>query len=657
MGDVFLSYKSQDRPRAARVVAALEAEGIKVWWDQNLGVGDSWRHQLGERLDQSRCVIVLWSARAAGPEGSFVQDEAARAARRGTYLPVLLDHVEMPLGFGSVQALLLVDWHGDASAPAFRTLIAKVRALLATDTTKTTVSGAPADQPPAGPRPRTDPPGPTPGLSRRTMLRAAGGVALAGSGVALLLSPAARRAVGLPPAASGPVRLAVLPFRPLANGERAALLAEGLTEELRTALARSGLIQVAARTSSNSFAGSDVGTREIARRLGVDWLLAGSVRTTDARARVSAALAEADTGLETWNDSFDHAMDDIIAMQQGIATSVATALVGTLGPEAAAATGRVPTQSTEAYGAYLRGQRLLDQATDLATDRKALAEFDTAVQHDPAFAAAHASRARALQAIASAAVARTEQDAATAMALAAARRAVTLDPDLPAAHSTLGFVLMYGLLDFPAARPAFEEAYSLAPRDPDILIRHGLYHARAGSMETGLRSLSDATRLDPYSPRAYRAHAFALLAARRHADSIAEVEKGLALNPSLSAAQATIGDNALAKGDVPRALEAYARETQDFSRLAGLAIAHHRAGNRPAADAAFTALQALGETVEYQQGQVLAQWGRADDAVAALERAVVRRDGGVALMRNDPFLDPLRARPGFQALIGQLQFA
>jgi len=103
---------------------------MTLWWDQNLGAGDAWRQQLTERLDAASCVLVLWTARSVGPGGSFVQDEAARAQRRGTYLPILLDAVEVPLGFGAVQAHNLVAWKGSPQDPRLQALLAKVEAML-----------------------------------------------------------------------------------------------------------------------------------------------------------------------------------------------------------------------------------------------------------------------------------------------------------------------------------------------------------------------------------------------------------------------------------------------------------------------------------------------------------------------------------------------
>jgi hypothetical protein len=104
MSDVFVSYKAEDRPRVERLVEALEAEGLSVWWDAHVGGGEAWREQIAEQLEAAPCVIVVWSKRSTGPEGRFVRDEASRAARRGTYLPVTIDDVDPPLGFGEMQS-------------------------------------------------------------------------------------------------------------------------------------------------------------------------------------------------------------------------------------------------------------------------------------------------------------------------------------------------------------------------------------------------------------------------------------------------------------------------------------------------------------------------------------------------------------------------
>lgn len=126
--EVFVSYKSEDRGRLHPLVSALEAEGFSVWWDAQIGGGANWQKDIEQHLDGARCVIVAWTKRSVGDEGHFVRDEARRAQRRGVYLPVCLDAVEPPLGFGEIQAIRLVRWKGDRADPRFQSLVDAVRA-------------------------------------------------------------------------------------------------------------------------------------------------------------------------------------------------------------------------------------------------------------------------------------------------------------------------------------------------------------------------------------------------------------------------------------------------------------------------------------------------------------------------------------------------
>ena len=118
MADVFVSYKAEDRQRVRPLVEALQADGLSVWWDANIGAGDEWRESIASNLDQARCVIVIWSKRSTGPEGRFVRDEAARAAKRHAYLPVTIDRVDPPLGFGETQCLPIERMEGEPRRPA-----------------------------------------------------------------------------------------------------------------------------------------------------------------------------------------------------------------------------------------------------------------------------------------------------------------------------------------------------------------------------------------------------------------------------------------------------------------------------------------------------------------------------------------------------------
>lgn len=128
MTDVFISYKRDDELRVAQLVQALQKQGLSIWWDRGLPGGESWRANIETALNQARCAVVVWTHASTGAAGGFVKDEAARAARRRILVPVMLDKVEAPLGFGELQAIDLTRWRGSARDPFVLDLVAAIRA-------------------------------------------------------------------------------------------------------------------------------------------------------------------------------------------------------------------------------------------------------------------------------------------------------------------------------------------------------------------------------------------------------------------------------------------------------------------------------------------------------------------------------------------------
>ena len=131
MADCFISYKREDRDRVEPIAAALREAGLSVWWDADLVGGARWRDTIVTELDAARCVLVCWTEGSVGPDGGYVREEAERAKRRGVLLPLLLDRVAPPFGFGEVQALDLVGWDGRPSAAAWKTVLKAIQATLA----------------------------------------------------------------------------------------------------------------------------------------------------------------------------------------------------------------------------------------------------------------------------------------------------------------------------------------------------------------------------------------------------------------------------------------------------------------------------------------------------------------------------------------------
>ncbi|MCP3956491.1 MAG: toll/interleukin-1 receptor domain-containing protein [bacterium] len=128
MSEIFISYKREDEARVGRLVKALGGAGLSVWWDRSLPGGESWREQIQTALLAAKCVIVVWTNESVGATGDFVRDEASQAKRRGVLVPVMLDKVDPPLGFGEIQAINLTHWKGSSRDPFFMDLCAAVAA-------------------------------------------------------------------------------------------------------------------------------------------------------------------------------------------------------------------------------------------------------------------------------------------------------------------------------------------------------------------------------------------------------------------------------------------------------------------------------------------------------------------------------------------------
>jgi tetratricopeptide (TPR) repeat protein len=126
MADVFISYSSEDRERVRPLAEALMARGYSVWWDRQLAAGDDYASVIGQALSQAKAVVVVWTATSAA--SVWVRDEAARAREDGRLVPVLLDPIEIPLGFGAIQAEDFTQWNGRAEAAQVSLLEESVKA-------------------------------------------------------------------------------------------------------------------------------------------------------------------------------------------------------------------------------------------------------------------------------------------------------------------------------------------------------------------------------------------------------------------------------------------------------------------------------------------------------------------------------------------------
>ena len=639
-GSVFLSYSRGDLDHARPVIALLESAGIDVWWDGRLEGGENYLQTTEAALEGADCVVVLWSATSV--DSHWVRDEAQRGRERGCLVPLSIDGTMAPLGFRQFQLLDISGWDGAAdSALASRILVA-VNAKIGDGEA---VLAAPLP-PPAPPQTAAR------GLSRRVVM--IGGAGLAGAAGLL----GAWRSGLFSSGGDAAISMVVLPFANLTNDPEKAWFSDGLSSELRSVLARNPRLRVSAPTSSSAVEGED--DFAIGRKLGVGHILRGSVQRDADQVRVSAELVAID-GEMVWGRNFDRALENVFAVQSEIAETVALALIAEVASDdeaqrAVAAQQEVGgTQNVAAYEAFLRGHALYDLGAGVETNRAALVQFDAAIAQDADYAAAHAMRSGILASIASNAASDGEESRRLfADAVVAAQRSLALEKRLARGHLALGFALNNGWLKRAEAAVHYRAAQEFAAGDADILRAVASFQAYGKDHALAARLIAQVLELDPLNARAFRSAGYNALFARDYSQVIANMDRGLMLNPSLASAHFAIAIARLMQGDAKGALTAAKAEQGEAYALTATAVAAHRLGDAAGSDAALAALVRDYGDSRYQQVQVHAQRGEASTALALLDAAYRALDPGVLWAPNDPLLDPLRGEAAFKDLLLRL---
>ena len=621
MSEVFISYKAEDRRRIEPLVRALQADGYSVWWDQHIGTGDEWRQTIERQLDVAKCVIVAWSKHSIGPEGHFVRDEASRAQRRHVYVPILLDSVEPPLGFGESQATSLRGWRGNRSDAKYQSIFAAVRR----------TAGEAGSPPPAVAKQ---------GVDRRALL--AGGAvataAVAGVGGWLLLKP---------DSPGGSDSIAVLPFENLSGDPAQAYFAAGIAGEIRNILTRIAGLKVAGSTSSEAVRDDDAQTA--AKKLGVDNILTGNVRQTPSTIRITVELIDGGTGLAKWSQNYDRAPGDVIRIQTDIAEKVTRALAVALGASA--------RKALAAETSNIAAQTLAFQARDLSWQftvpafQRCLQLLDQAISLDPNYGRAYALKAFVTNNLADlTATTPAELARGRAEALQYATTAVLKAPDLPIARSGLGFAYAQTLQVRKSLRE-HEIAISLPGGEPDVMRNYGYVMSSNGKPDEALRYVDEALALDPLNAGSHRAHAQVLFNARRYEEAVRYSLKLKQESPELFNFTYLLGRALLMLGRTKEAAVALG------DSLIGQAFVAARSGNRKLALAKLAELrQRDGDMSNFEYAQIYAQSGDKNAAFAALDRAWEVRDTSLLGVKVNPFLDPLRSDPRYPALVKRVGF-
>jgi serine/threonine-protein kinase len=626
MSDVFVSYKAEDRRRIRPLVQCLQADGYSVWWDEQIGAGDSWREMIERELDAARCVIVIWSKRSVGPDGGFVREEASRAQRRRAYVPVLIDAIDPPLGFGEKQATSLRGWKGDCADHRYRSVLSAVRRLAG--------DGSTAEPSRQGSRT----------VSRRAVLAggAVAAVAIAGLGAWELLKPAS---------ASASNSIAVLPFANLSGDPKQAYFSDGVAEEIRSSLTRLGGLTVIGSSSSEAVRNDDAKTA--AAKLGVANILTGSIRESPSMIRITAELIDGRTGADRWSQDYDRSPGGTIKIQTDIAANVATALKGALGLAARAALSVGGTQNPEAQRLRLQSGKI-DSFSRNSLEH-GLELINQAIALDPNYADAYAWKAHILTISAQRfSHGAPEEAAGLAQAEASADRALQLAPRLPSAHDSRGAIYQnrFQLL---AAQKEFEKALSLAPDDPTALTAYANFLASRGQVAEALRIADKLTTIEPVSGAPHSLRAFLLYVGRRYPDALAEEQRIMREWPE-HAVPLLYAQILMQLGRDKEAPKWLAREDPASTIVLtteGMlsARAHDTAG---ALSKKSRLIQLYGERGDFSCAQIDAQLGRKDEAFTELDRAWQARDSRLLQLTWVPWLDPIRSDPRYAALVRKI---
>ncbi len=309
---------------------------------------------------------------AEAAKSEWVRSEAERAREAHKLVQLTLDGARLPMPFDQTQCADLIGWVGDEAAPGWRQVV---------------------------------------------------------EGVAQLTADPATR--GAPPAAQSKLSVCVLPFANMSDDPQQEYFSDGISEDIITDLSKVSALSVVARNTAFTFKGKAVRVRDVARELGVSHVLEGSVRKVGDRVRITAQLIDGAAGDHIWAERYDRDLTDIFALQDEISEAIVKALKLRLAPEEKKAIERRGTDNAEAYNLYLMARQYLVNGNqgDPRRDEAIVRLCQAAIAADPSYAAPWALMSRAQRSL-HFTYRRSDENG-----LAAAERAITLDPNLAEAHA------------------------------------------------------------------------------------------------------------------------------------------------------------------------------------------------------------------------------
>jgi serine/threonine protein kinase/tetratricopeptide (TPR) repeat protein len=437
-----------------------------------------------------------------------------------------------------------------------------------------------------------------------------------------VVEPAARPRAG--------ASVAVLPFVNMSSDPENEYFSDGLAEELINVLSKLEGLRVASRTSAFAFKGKNEDVRRLGEQLNVRTVLQGSVRKSGNRLRISAQLGNVADGFQLWSETYNRQLEDVFAIQDEIAQSIAKALRVLLTEKDRQALERRPTAAdVRAYEHYLRGMQLFHQFRRSALEA-AVDMFTQAIDIDPCYARAHAGLADCYSSLYTYWNVRGDT---VAKADAASQKALELDPESAEAHTARGVTLALRKR-YAEARQEFETAIRLDPNLFEARYFYGRACMAEGRLEEAARLFAEASRLRPEDYQALLLGAPVLAGLGRQAESEVAYRRGV------------------------QAAEAYLKLYPDSARALYLgATGWCQLGDR--ARALAWARRALAVDPDepmtlYNVACVYSLLGQTEEAIDTLSRAVAQGYAHKEWILNDADFKPLHGHARFQALLASM---
>jgi serine/threonine protein kinase/tetratricopeptide (TPR) repeat protein len=461
--------------------------------------------------------------------------------------------------------------------------------------------------------------------------------------------------------------IAVLPFVNRSRDAEDEYFSDGLADELLNVLAKIRGLRVAARSSAFTFKGKEATVAEVGRALSVATVLEGSVRKSGSRVRIAVQLVKVSDGFHLWSETYDRTLDDIFAVQDDIAQSVVKELRTTLlgeGPDsktsgetkaevAAAAKGR--GESGEAHRLFLQGRYLVERLgrQDIV---KGIEYLKQALAVDPGHALAWAwlSRAFAYEA----GYGWTPITEGYARARDAAKRALSLEPDLAEGYVALGSIQVSHDWDWKGADTSYRRALELAPGDAAVLRSAGALACDLGRLQEAIELGRRAVEQDPLSAGCYTNLGMSYRAAGLLPDAEQAFRRAIEISPQRVATHMMVSLALFEQGRIEEALSEALNEPEEWARLSMLPIVYHAAGRQDEADRALHDLiEKFAGDAAYQIAAVYATCGEPEPTFEWLERSYAQRDAGLSSVKSEPCFAPLHSDPRWGAFLKKMGLA